>query len=51
MRLRSILRKRRKRKGRGRGKDHQRWPNKYFGDRGLFSLKMAHGQLGKSPMG
>ena len=51
MRLRSILRKRRKRKGRGRGKDHQRWPNKYFGDRGLFSLEMAHGLLDESPMG
>jgi RNA-directed DNA polymerase len=51
MRLRSILRKRRKGRGRGRGKDHQRWPNKYFGDRWLFSLEMAHGQLGKPPMG
>jgi RNA-directed DNA polymerase len=51
MRLRSILRKRSKRKGRGRGKDHQEWPNKYFGDRGLFSLTTAHRQLGESPMG
>ena len=51
MRLRSILRKRAKRKGRGRGKDHQRWPNKYFGDLGLFSLTAAHGQLCESPMG
>ncbi|MFC1849041.1 group II intron reverse transcriptase/maturase [candidate division CSSED10-310 bacterium] len=41
MRLRSILRKRSKRKGRGRGKDHQRWPNSYFGALGLFSLTAA----------
>jgi len=51
MRLRSILRKRRKRKGRGRGSDHQRWPNQYFSDRGLFSLATAHEQLCKSPLG
>lgn len=41
MRLRSILRKRRKRKGRGRGADHQRWPNAYFHELGLFSLSQA----------
>lgn len=41
MRLRSILRKRTGRKGRGRGRDHQRWPNAYFAERGLFSLKTA----------
>jgi RNA-directed DNA polymerase len=38
MRLRSILRKRRGRKGRGRGRDHQRWPNRYFTELGLFCL-------------
>lgn len=38
MRLRSILRKRRKGKGRGRGRDHQRWPNRYFTELGLFCL-------------
>lgn len=38
MRLRSILRKRRGRKGRGRGQDHQRWPNRYFTELGLFCL-------------
>jgi RNA-directed DNA polymerase len=42
MRLRSILRKRIKRKGRGRGNDHQRWPNAYFQEQGLFSLVAAH---------
>lgn len=42
MRLRSILRKRIKLRGRGRGADHQRWPNAYFAERGLFSLKTAH---------
>lgn len=42
MRLRSILRKRRKGKGRGRGFDHFRWPNRFFADHGLFSLRAAH---------
>lgn len=42
MRLRSILRKRLGRQGRGRGADHQRWPNAYFAELGLFSLKAAH---------
>ena len=41
MRLRSIMRKRHKRKGRGRGKDHQRWPNAYFADLGLYNLHTA----------
>ena len=41
-RLRSILRKRRKRRGRGRGSDHQRWPNAYFIEQGLYSLGAAH---------
>jgi len=44
MRLRSILRKRRGRKGRGRGSDHQRWPNAYFEQQGLFSLTAARAQ-------
>lgn len=42
MRLRSILRKRQHRKGRGRGRDHQRWPNAFFQEHGLFSLVTAH---------
>ena len=37
MRLRSILRRRQKRKGGGRGLDHQRWPNAFFAEQGLFS--------------
>ena len=41
-RLRGILRKRRGGRGRGRGRDHQRWPNRFFADLGLFSLKAAH---------
>jgi len=42
MRLRSILRKRMGKPGRGRGTDHHRWPNKFFAERGLYSLKAAH---------
>ncbi len=42
VRLRSLLRKRAGRKGRGRGKDHQRWPNHFFAEQGLVSLKVAH---------
>lgn len=42
MRLRSILRQRQKRKGRGRGADHQRWPNAFFAEAGLFTLELAH---------
>jgi RNA-directed DNA polymerase len=38
MRLRSILRKRSGYRGRGRGHDHQRWPNAFFGEQGLYSL-------------
>src|SRR5262245_57686762 len=41
-RLRSILRHRQGRRGRGRGLDHQRWPNAYFIEHGLFSLASAH---------
>jgi RNA-directed DNA polymerase len=41
MRLRSILRRWQRRKGCGRGLDHQRYPNAYFRDAGLFSLKDA----------
>ena len=40
-RLRSVLRKRSGRRGRARGRDHQRWPNAYFAERGLYSLHAA----------
>jgi RNA-directed DNA polymerase len=40
-RLRTILRRRHKGKGRARGRDHQRWPNAYFAELGLFSLAIA----------
>ncbi len=41
-RLRAILDKRRyggRRRRRGRGHAHRRWPNRYFAELGLFSLK------------
>jgi len=42
-RLRAILRKQEKRPGIGRCRaDHQRWPNAFFADRGLFTLATAH---------
>lgn len=50
-RLRSILRKRAGRQGRGRGADHQRWPNDYFADHGLYSLHKAHERLHQSLTG
>jgi RNA-directed DNA polymerase len=50
-RLRSLLRKRAGRTGRGRGADHQRWPNAYFGNQGLFSLHTAHRLLCQSLCG
>lgn len=40
-RLRTIQRRRHKGQGRARGRDHQRWPNVYFADLGLFSLAIA----------
>jgi RNA-directed DNA polymerase len=42
MRLRSLLRNRQGKTGCGRGSDHQRWPNAFFTERGLYSLKAAH---------
>ena len=48
MRLRSILRKRAGRSGRGRGADHQRWPNVFFAERGLFSLGQARASYRQS---
>jgi len=48
MRLRSILRKWQKKPGRGRGSDHQRWPNAFFAQQGLFTLKGAHARACQS---
>jgi RNA-directed DNA polymerase len=48
VRLRSILRKRAGRKGRGRGADHQRWPNAFFADQGLYSLVTARASASQS---
>lgn len=48
MRLRSILRKREGKRGRGRGSDHQRWPNAFFTEQGLFSLVAAHASVCQS---
>ncbi len=42
MRLRSILRHYAGGEGRGRGFDHNRWPNAFFAEQGLFSLATAH---------
>jgi RNA-directed DNA polymerase len=42
-RLRALLRKQQKRPGHGHTRaDHQRWPNRFFADRGLFTLTTAH---------
>jgi hypothetical protein len=50
-RLRSILPKRSKRRGISRGRDHNRWPNRFFRDHGLFSLEAAHRALLQSSSG
>lgn len=41
-RLRTILRHRQHRRGLARGTDHQRWPNAYFQQMGLFTMGEAH---------
>ncbi|MGB7549896.1 MAG: group II intron reverse transcriptase/maturase [Terracidiphilus sp.] len=51
MRLRSLLRHRHGLRGRGRGADHQRWPNAYFAELGLFSLATAHATACQSSRG
>jgi RNA-directed DNA polymerase len=48
MRLRSILRHRQKRKGRSRGRDHNRWPNAFFAELGLYSFTAAYAQTRQS---
>lgn len=44
-RLRAIMRKRKRLQGRSRGRDHQRWPNQYFDQLGLFCLETAQVEL------
>lgn len=46
-RLRTILRRRHKGTGRARGRDHQRWPNAYFAELGLFSLAIARAEASR----
>ena len=48
-RLRALLRKQRKRPGQGHTHDdHQRWPNVFFADHGLFTLHAAHALASQS---
>ena len=49
VRLRSVQRRRRKGRGIGRGTDHQRWPNAYFAELGLFNMTSAHSLARQSP--
>jgi RNA-directed DNA polymerase len=49
MRLRSILRKRDKRKGRGHGRDHNRYPNAWFAERGMIFLTWITHRPAASP--
>jgi RNA-directed DNA polymerase len=50
-RLRSLLRHHRGGRGIALGDDHQRWPNAFFAEHGLFSLQRAHALAGQSPCG
>lgn len=50
-RLRSLLRHRRGGRGIAQGADHQRWPNAFFAEHGLFSLQRAHALACQSPCG
>ena len=52
-RLRSLLRKQQKRRGIAdvRGADQTRWPNRFFAERGLFSLQEAYEAVRQSPCG
>lgn len=48
-RLRALLRKQQKRPGHGICKaDHRRWPNAFFAQRGLFTLKEAYAMASQS---
>lgn len=50
-RLRSILWKRHKKRGRARGIAHQRWPNAYFIEQGLYTMTIAHAEILQSRVG
>jgi len=52
-RLRSLLRKQQKLRGIAdtRGADQTRWPNRFFAERGLFSLQVAYDAVRQSPCG
>ena len=50
-RLRAILAKRRKRPNWGGGSGHNRWPNAFFTEAGLFSLEEANRQFLQSHRG
>jgi RNA-directed DNA polymerase len=47
-RLRAILRRRLHKRGRANGRDHQRWPNQFFQERGLFSMARERALLVQS---
>jgi RNA-directed DNA polymerase len=47
-RLRSLLRRHHRLRGMARGADHQRWPNRFFAEQGLFSLARAHASVVQS---
>ncbi len=48
-RLRALLRKQQHRPGMGRcAADHQRWPNAFFAEHGLFTLETAHAMASRS---
>lgn len=48
-RLRSLLRKQQKRPGHGHTHaDHQRWPNTFFAEQGLFTLNEAYALASQS---
>ena len=48
-RIRRILVKRvKKHRHNGMGSAHQRWPNRFFAEHGLFNLEMAHAQVRQS---
>jgi RNA-directed DNA polymerase len=47
-RLRSILKRHRKISGVAKGRDMYRWPNRFFAQAGLFSLKAAYARVCQS---